>query len=149
MQAGTHSTPLLSSLPSALLSCASFSCVCLLRLNPPIFCLPRLPCLPLSYFAFCCFDRATAKTAREGRIYMAYMFQLQCIREGSRGRSRGRIWRQTLRQRPQWNTAYWLACFLIPPWTSIPGVAPPTVTSTFPHQSLIKRMSHRLTQRMI
>jgi hypothetical protein len=36
-----------------------------------------------------------------------------------------------------------LVCFLLEPRTTSPGVAPPTVSWTIPHQSLIKKMPYR------
>lgn len=49
------------------------------------------------------------------------------------------------------DTVYWLAqaCFLIYSRTTCLGVAPPTVGWVFPHQSSIKRMSHRVAHRPV
>lgn len=85
MQAGTHSTSLLPSLPSALLSCASLSCVCPLRLNPPILRLPRLPCLPSSYFAFCCCDRSHNKSSYGGKGLYGLHASIAVHRRGKSG----------------------------------------------------------------
>lgn len=40
-------------------------------------------------------------------------------------------------------------CFLMYPRTACPGEVPPTVGWTFPHQSLIKNMSHGLAYRSV
>lgn len=62
------------------------------------------------------------------------------------------IWRQELKQRPWRSVTYWLLSHGLFIWLSYgtqdhkPGVVPSRVIWSFPYQSSIKKMHHRLVQ---
>jgi hypothetical protein len=90
----------------------------------------------------------TKRQAEEKRVYLAHTSTSLFITEGHQDRNshRAGIWRQELMQR-SWRVLLTgllpmacSGCVFTEPRTTSPGVAPPTMGSALPHQSLIKKM---------
>ena len=92
------------------------------------------------------------KQLGEERVYVPHSsFIQQFVTKSNEGRnwSWTGTWRQELMWRPQRSAAYWLApndllCLLTELRTVSPGIEPPTMSWALPHQSIIKKMPHRL-----
>jgi hypothetical protein len=84
----------------------------------------------------------TKNQVAEDRVYSAYTSTMLFITKGSQDRNsyRAGTWRQELMQRP-WRVCL-LACFLIEPRTTSPGMAPPTMGWALLPGLLIEKMPY-------
>jgi hypothetical protein len=79
----------------------------------------------------------TKKQAGEEWVYSAYTSTMLFITKGSRdwNSHRARTWEAGADVEALEGAAYWIACFLIEPRTTTPGMAPPTMgPPTLDHQ---------------
>lgn len=122
----------------------------MIQLKSPLMdrqCLHLLSC--------CCDKNPGQKHSQERGVHFAHLSRSQSVVEGSQGRGSGRAGTG----RPKLTGDDWgilltdmlamacSVCLFIPPKTSCPAEAPPTVRCVFPWQTFMEKMPHRLAYR--
>lgn len=96
-------------------------------------------------------EHCKQKWLGEERVYFPFTSRHQFITERSQGRnsSRAGAWKRELKAIEEGCLLACSVCFIIYTRTICPGVVPPTVGWAFPHQSIIKKMHHKFSNRLI